>query len=283
MPEGPQVKRLGRLIESFKCREILEIRHPPGSKKRLDIQLPNHIVSVDVKGKNIFVSLASGQILYNHMLMWGRWCESCDPLCGKKRLSTCIHFDEGVLGYYGGGILKTITIEEASEIKGRLGPDIIEEAGQRKAMAKLVASGEPIGEALLSQSLLAGVGNIYKSEAMFVARLNPFQAATSLSKVEQRNLFRFLHTQMSHDVVHPGIITTSSELLAKGYRRYVYKRFHQPCLVCGTKIERVYQGKMPRSTYFCPLCQHVSAEDIPGGHPFKIDISRAVKQGIRHA
>lgn len=256
MPEGPQVKRLGKLIESFAGAPILRVYHPPGSKKHLHIDLPNRISSIDVKGKNIFITFTNGQILHNHMLMWGRWCEDCSPLCGKKRLSTCFEFDSGCLGYYGGGILRLVSQEEVEAIKERLGPDIIVAPNQQVAFERFVHSAQSLGEALLNQELISGVGNIYKSEAMFIARVHPLREVSALCPQELDVLYAFLHDQMTHDITSPGIITTTPELFAQGYRRYVYKRFHQPCLVCGIKIERIYQGQgKGRSTYFCPNCQ----------------------------
>lgn len=256
MPEGPQVKRLGKLIESFAGAPILKVFHPTGSKKNLQIELPNCIRSVDVKGKNIFISFSNGQVLHNHMLMWGKWCKDCSPLCGKKRLSTCFEFQSGCLGYYGGGILRPVTPEEVEALKERLGPDIIAAPDQQTAFERFIHSKLPLGEALLNQELISGVGNIYKSEAMFIAKVYPLREVSNLCPHELEVLYRFLHDQMNHDVTSPGIITTTPELFAKGCRRYVYKRFHQPCLVCGTKIERIYQGQgRGRSTYFCPRCQ----------------------------
>ncbi len=258
MPEGPQVKRTGNMIADFVGSQIIEIPIYPQSKRDFTLELPVTIEKVETKGKNIYIYLSNGRVLYNHMLMWGKRALGCESLSGRKHLNTCFKTTKGDLGYYGGGVLKFVSLGEAQKIKAKLGPDMIVARSATEAFALLSLSELTIGEALLSQELLSGVGNIYKSEALFAARLNPFRITNTLTIEEKERLYDFLHHQMVKDITYPGIVTTTPELLEAGYRRYVYRRYHQPCLVCGVKVERVLQGVMQRSTYYCSTCQVVN-------------------------
>lgn len=255
MPEGPQVRRAGTLIAAHVGHTITSITHPP-SRKAWELDLPVKIEDVEVIGKNIFITLANGSIIYNHMLMWGSWRATCE-VTGKKRLNTCFTTSQGCLGYFGGGILKLISAGEADAIRKRLGGDIMQASNAPAAFKKVRTSTLPIGEALLAQELVAGIGNIYKSEGLFAAKIHPLRPTNSLSPAEYRRLFAFLQTQMTADIKRTGsITTTTAELIKRGIRNFVYRRWHQPCVMCGTKVERIYQGqRLQRSTYFCPRCQ----------------------------
>lgn len=255
MPEGPQVRRTGQLIESYVGSRVISIEHPK-SRKPWDLLLPQSITGVEVVGKNIFIYLENHQIIYNHMLMWGSWRPGCEAI-GAKRLNTCFTTTKGRLGYFGGGILRLMNVREAATLRTRIGPDIMTAQNQAEAFARLAASPAPIGEALLSQELVAGVGNIYKSEGLFAAKLHPLRGANAITPKEFERLFAFLQPQMLADVKRPGpITTTTSAMIKAGKRTFVYRRYHQPCVICATKIERIYQGEqLRRSTYFCPRCQ----------------------------
>lgn len=254
MPEGPQVRRVGTMIAGYAGRDLLRIEHPR-SRPPWALELPVRITEVRTHGKNTFIHLSDEQVIYNHMLMWGSW-RTTATTDGRKRLNTAFYFGDGTaLGYYGGGILKLIDQAEEERILAKLGPDVLDTPPAQIA-ARLGGSAKPAGEALLDQSLVAGVGNIYKSEALFAARIHPLQALNTLDTLRLARLSEWLCRQMSLDVKRGGIITTPANLARQGIRRFVYRRSGRPCLFCETVIERIEQGG--RSTYFCPRCQPAS-------------------------
>lgn len=254
MPEGPQVRRVGKMIGGYAGRPLTKLVHPP-SREPWQLELPCRIASVQTHGKNIFIRLDNGQLIYNHMLMWGGWLPKVTTE-GRKRLNTAFYFADGSeLGYYGGGILKLLSPEEAAAITDKLGPDVLD-TDRATLVSALAAADKPIGEALLDQSVVAGVGNIYKSEGMFAARIYPERVASTLTQAQLQRLADWLQQQMRADVTRGGITTTPPNLARQGIRRFVYRRRGQPCLLCGTKILRIEQGgSLKRSTYFCPQCQ----------------------------
>lgn len=261
MPEGPQVRRTGNMIGTFAGYSLLDINAKSVNKDFTPL-LSAEMEKIEVKGKHIFIHFDNNLILHNHMLMWGKWDLGDEPMSGRKYLSTTFTFQSGnktgKISYYGGGVLKIITPAEMEKIKEQLGPDIMLSKREKPAFIKLRNSSLPIGEAIMEQKLISGIGNIYKSEGLFLSRLNPFKSVSKLTDNDFKKLFGVLHKQMIKDLTQPGIITVTPAKIKKGFKRYVYKRYHQKCLICGNKIERIYQGKqLPRSTYFCPYCQNV--------------------------
>jgi endonuclease-8 len=115
-----------------------------------------------------------------------------------------------------------------------------------------VFDGSPIGEALMNQTIVSGIGNVYKSEILFLNRVSPFATVATLT--DERIL---------------ALIARASELMARnvsGYRRqtrfgrdggrlWVYGRHGKPCYECGEHIRIRRQGDLGRTTYWCPVCQ----------------------------
>jgi formamidopyrimidine-DNA glycosylase len=152
-----------------------------------------------------------------------------------------------------------------------LGPEPLEERfTARDLQAALRRSRQPLKVTLLDQSIVAGMGNIYASEALFRARLSPRLRAHRLSAQQARRLWRSLRQVLREAIawgstvrLHWGPGDGRSNLFyygtaedEPGYAREklrVYDRAGQPCLRCGTAIRRIVQGA--RSTYCCPVCQ----------------------------
>jgi endonuclease-8 len=135
----------------------------------------------------------------------------------------------------------------------RLGPDVMAEAFDAgEARARLRAAGNvEIGAALLDQSRLAGVGNVYKSEVLFLCGLSPFARVGGLADETLDRVIATARRQMRTNV--DSISRSTTRLAASPH--WVYRRAGRPCLRCGTKIQRRMQGNPPRSTYFCPACE----------------------------
>jgi endonuclease VIII len=150
----------------------------------------------------------------------------------------------------------------------RLGPDLLDDSfDEEAALARLRAAGDAeIGDALLDQRLVAGIGNVYKSEVLFLARLDPF---THVALVQDDRLRRTLRLarrllRVNARAGAEAAITTYSGIrrttgrLDPGERLWVYRRAGRPCRTCGTAIQVRRQGPGARSTYWCQACQAVS-------------------------
>ena len=143
-----------------------------------------------------------------------------------------------------------------------LGPDLLDPAFDAAEAAKRLRAparaGLTIAEALLDQRALAGIGNVYKNEVLFIDRVSPF---LELAGIDDATLERVVETARRLLVANaaptrgPERVTTGRERRAAG-PLWVYGRAGRPCRRCGTMIRSIRQGlELPRTTYWCPACQ----------------------------
>jgi len=135
-----------------------------------------------------------------------------------------------------------------------LGPDVVAaELDTAAAVARLQARGAmAIGAALLDQTALSGIGNIYKSEVLFLRGVNPFLPVATLDPARLRRIVETAHKVMRRSVVAPVRQTAGG---GAGGQYWVYRRARRPCRRCATLIRVARQGTPSRTTYWCPQCQ----------------------------
>jgi formamidopyrimidine-DNA glycosylase len=124
----------------------------------------------------------------------------------------------------------------------------------------LAVSRRPVKEMLLDQTKLVGVGNIYASEALFRAGINPLASSAQLSRTRSLRLWEAILQVLSESIQHGSTMTVDPENIDGSYyggsyegRWLVYERENEPCARCGRVIRRIVQNG--RSTYYCPRCQ----------------------------
>jgi endonuclease-8 len=147
-----------------------------------------------------------------------------------------------------------------------LGPDLITpdfDADQAFNRLRPRADVE-IAEALLDQRVMAGIGNVFKSETLFIERINPWTHVSSLSDEQLQKLIATAHRLLLDNATpgRPQRVTTRGDPHARG-NEYVYGRAHKPCTRCGTPIRVQRQGALNRSTYWCPKCQPATSQTAP--------------------
>jgi endonuclease VIII len=142
----------------------------------------------------------------------------------------------------------------------RLGPDPLNGDGPGKFVAKVRKSRKTIGELLMDQSVAAGVGNIFRAELLYRAKLNPFVPGNEVAETTLRSIWKDAGVLMKAAMVDRRIVTTRPKdrphkkgQALKEEAHYVYRRQGRPCFVCGTKIlTEVMAG---RNLFWCPVCQ----------------------------
>jgi endonuclease VIII len=142
----------------------------------------------------------------------------------------------------------------------RLGPDPLNGDGPEKMVARVAKSRKTIGALLMDQTVAAGVGNIFRAELLFRARLNPFTPGGEVEDRTLRSIWKEAAVLMKAGMVDRRIVTTKLKdrpnakgALLKEETHYVYRRQGRPCFVCGTKIlTKVMEG---RNLFWCPVCQ----------------------------
>jgi endonuclease VIII len=153
------------------------------------------------------------------------------------------------------GLVEVLSRSEESAALAWLGPDLLgPDWDEDEALARLLADpARPVGEALLDQRLMAGLGNLYKSELCFLAGVSPWRPVGDVPDLPR--LVRRARSVLEANKERVEQTTTGD--LRRGRRTWVYRRDGQPCRRCGTRVDVAMQGPVDqqRATYWCPHCQ----------------------------
>ena len=275
MPELPEVelvvKSLDSLIKGRKIivAELLRTRlAPENPPAQFADRLKNATINfVHRRGKHILFDLDNRQTLIAHLRMSGRFM----LLPAERELPKYSHAvfyfeDETRLVFQDQrhfGLMKlveTANLHEAKEIK-KLAPEpFSEDFSPQYFRDVLKTSKKSLKEFLLDQTKVLGLGNIYASEAMFLARVNPQVPANQISARKANILFEKIRDVLQESIAHGSTLDVDPENIDGSYygggykdRWRVYDRENEPCVNCAAAIKRIVQGG--RSTYFCPRCQ----------------------------
>jgi endonuclease VIII len=242
MPEGDSLARAARRLQVLVGERVeVETPHPRAAVKRLAERLDGRrLLGVEAAGKNLLLRFEDGVVLRSHLRMSGHWQVRArgSKVFGRPWLILRGAEREGVL--WNGPVL-----ELDDRVLRRLGPDILAKPPDLDAIIANLR-GDPrraIGDALLDQRLVAGVGNVWKAEALWEARVSPWRPVADVSDDE---LVAVLHA--AHELMIASVES------GRG-RRAVYNRAGHGCRRCGTPIEARGQGDDNRTAYWCPACQ----------------------------
>lgn len=220
------------------------------------------------RGKHILIHLSSSRVLIAHLRMTGSFLLlRTSGAALPKHTHALFHLDdERLLAFTDQrhfAMMKIVRAGELSETKELkpLAPEpFSEEFTDRYLHEALRRSRRTLKETLLDQRRVTGLGNIYAAEAMFLARTNPFQIASSLSERRVPALHQAIRHVLDEAIRHGARLKVDPEDINGSYfdggnqgRWRVYDREGEPCIKCRAPIRRATQGG--RSTYFCPRCQ----------------------------
>lgn len=263
MAEGHAVIRWARRLRPLAGAPLRTVTMPKRWGDRPATLVGQHLTDVRTRGKHLLLPLSGGETLHTHAMQYGSWqvgppgmLYRKDPKYVRLRLATDAH--EAV--FYHGPVVELLTAEElaAHPKLNALGPDVMAPDFDRaEAFRRVQAAGtEPVGPVVLNQRVVAGLGNIYKSEGLFLARIDPRRPAASVSRAELERLWDAVIPLMWEGTERYGKTrTTTPALQEEGHLNWVYRRKNKPCLVCGTPIALVRLPPFERSTYLCPVCQ----------------------------
>jgi endonuclease-8 len=217
------------------------------------------VLEVVPRGKHLMLRAEGGVTLHSHLQMDGSW-HLYGP--GERRRGGPEHQVRAVLEVPGRTavgyrlpVLELLPTAEEHTVVGHLGPDLLgPDWDAAKALAKLSARPErPVGEALLDQRNLAGVGNVYVSELCFLRGVTPWTPFGQIAAPEK--LVVLARRLLAANKERPGHVTTGDT--RRGRTHWVYGREHQPCLRCGTPVRSARHGpaEQSRVAYWCPRCQ----------------------------
>lgn len=270
MPEGDAVYRFAARIRSALEGQVVRgaEAHGPGPVPRVELLVGRACTGVDTLGKNMVIRFDNGLALRGHLRMHGMWHvygpgEPWRRPPAQARL--VLRTDEAVVVNFSAPVIELI--EERALLLHRplaiLGPDLLDAAfdadeAVRRFRDPLLA-GQSIGDAIMDQRVMAGVGNIWKHEALFRCGLNPWLRVGQLSDGDLEQVVSTARDLLRASAGIPGPLTGHGRP-----RMYVYGRAGQPCLRCFTRIRSAPQGQDIRRTAWCPRCQ---PEERSGGTP----------------
>ncbi len=255
MPEGDTVWQTARRLDALSGEALTgcDLRRP--SLATVDLT-GRRVLETTTRGKHLLTRFEGGLTLHSHLKMEGRW----DVHAPSSRWRRPAHTARAVLrtaGYEAVGFSVVLYLVETTgedTLVGHLGPDLLgPDWDAEVALTRLSADGErPIGEALLDQRNLAGVGNVYRSELCFLAGVDPRTPVGDVPDLDR--LVDRTHAVLLANRDRPVRVTTGDR--RPGRQLWVYGR-RGGCLRCGTPIHREELGAagQQRVTYWCPRCQ----------------------------
>jgi endonuclease-8 len=243
MPEGDALHRAAQRLQVLVGQELeVETPHPRAAVKQLAPRLDGRrLESVEAVGKNLLLRFEGGLVLRSHLRMKGRWrvLGRDAPVFGTPWL--VLRGDEHAGVLWNGPVLE---IDRGVAL--RLGPDILASPPDFDEMLRRFRRADQaraVGDALLDQRLVSGIGNVWKVESLWEESVSPWRPLADVSDAELQGVLRAAHRLMRarlEDV--PG-------------RRHVYRRKGHACPRCGTPIKSWPQGDGARMAYWCPQCQ----------------------------
>ena len=268
MPEGHTLHRLARLHQRRFASAPVVVSSPQGRFASSAAAVDGRVLRrASAWGKHLFHHYADGPIVHVHLGLYGTFTEWARPPgvlppepVGQVRMrmvgaeygtdlrgpTVCELLDEGQLG----------------DVVARLGPDPLRgDADPAWARARITKSRRPIGALLMDQTVIAGVGNVYRSELLYRHRIDPFRVGQKISEAEFDAAWTDLVALMKVGLRRGKIIVVRPEhdhgppsYRPGRPRTYVYRRAGEPCRVCGETIRTtVLEG---RNLFWCPTCQN---------------------------
>jgi endonuclease VIII len=244
LPEGDSLRRAaGRLQPLVGQKVEVETPNPRAQGRGIADRLNGlRLESVEAVGKNLLLTFEGGAVLRSHLRMTGRWRVEPRgaPRVGLPWLVLRGQTHEAVL--WNGPVLEL----DGRRVTDRLGPDILDGAPRFEVMvANLRAAGpdRAVGDVLLDQRRVAGIGNMWKAECLWAARVSPWAPLAALTDEQLLTVL-----EEAHRLMRTGL---------EGARplRRVYRRAGRACRRCGARIRSRGQGDDNRTAYWCPGCQ----------------------------
>ncbi|MFI1863775.1 Fpg/Nei family DNA glycosylase [Streptomyces jumonjinensis] len=267
MPEGHTLHRLAQDHHAHFHARPVRVSSPQGkfsdSAALLDGQL---MTSAEAHGKHLFLGFGPLGWVHVHLGLFGKVAIGDAPAppptdTVRLRLLT----PESYSDLRGPTACALITDGEKAAIHDRLGPDPLRaDDDPGRAWERISRSRTTIAVLLLDQKIIAGVGNVYRAEALFRHGIDPYRAGRDLTRAEWDAIWADLVELMREGVRHNRIDTVRPEHTPEAMGRaprvddhggevYVYRRAHQPCHLCGTEIRTA--DLAGRNLFWCPVCQ----------------------------
>ncbi len=262
MPEGHTIHRLARDHASWFTGQTVRVSSPQGRFSDGAALLDGgELEGTDAHGKHLFHRYDGGLTVHVHLGLFGRFFTHAAAAPPEPRTTTRYRVtgEDRTIDLVGATACELLDDDEVAALRARLGPDPIRrDADPDRAWAALQRRRTPIGRALLDQSVLAGVGNVYRAEVLFVHGIHPDVPANQITRDEWDSIWGTLVSWLRRGVKERRIITVDPAEVGKPRSRltrreatYVYRS--DRCLRCDTEVRRY--DLAGRWAYVCETCQ----------------------------
>jgi endonuclease VIII len=252
VPEGDTIHRTARRLEAALAGHDIELAEAPSPRSPIHNRAGElrgrTLERAEARGKHLLVHFSGGLVLHSHLGIGGRWSIRADGRRPGGRPWVLLVAGSRAAAQYGGQLLRVVSTSRARNDPGlmQLGPDPLAPGFDPAAAAGRLLThgrGRELGDALLDQTIVAGIGNAIRVEACFRARISPWRGVGELAADEAERVIGANQWVMEASLEH-------------GRRpRSIYRRSGRPCPRCGTKIRSRGQGDANRIAYWCPSCQ----------------------------
>lgn len=266
MPEGDTIHRTARTLHAALAGHVItRFETVLPQLARVDDETPlsgRTVEQVEARGKNLLIRFSGDLYLHTHMRMNGSW-HLYRPgerwRMPRRDMRIVIETDVWV------AVAFTVPVAEMYDGRAlarqedlrRIGPDLLGETFDPAEALQRIRErpDEEIADVLLNQRVVAGIGNEYKSELLFMARIDPFARVHQLSDDDLLRILTLARKVMLANVAKRSGARITTFSLDPRQKQYVYSRGTKPCRRCGTPIAYARQGRDARGTYWCPRCQ----------------------------
>lgn len=293
MPEGNEVHRWAERHTEALVGKKLHVEGPNGRFRDAALLDGRRLERVTAVGKHLGYDFGKDRLLHVHLGRFGDWTEGRMPLpeergmlrlrmwkVGAKAKGPAAPVEKIRRGWYSSGDsggmdpaavdwlelrgptdCSVYTQEKWDALLERLGPDPLNGDKPDEAFRKIAKAKKPIGVLLMEQDVMSGIGNIYRAELLFRARLSPFRAGTEVPLATLKSIWKEAGPLLKAGMVDRRIVTTlpkdrphrDEKPPLREEVHYVYRRAGKPCWVCGTTVKKMDMAG--RTLYWCPVCQ----------------------------
>ncbi len=260
MPEGDTIFKTAAALRPLLVGKTItkaSARQPGPQIQRV---IGSEVTAIEPLGKHMVIKFSNGLALHTHLRMNGTWHRYAPGERWRKpawQARVVLEVPEHVVVCFNAPVAelmqdRAVALHPAMQ---QLGPDLLDtDFDAQEAFRRLRARGPmEIANALLDQQALAGIGNVFKSEILFLEGINPWTPVSALSDAQLKSILTTAERLLKHNIREgaPARITTRDT----GSPLWVYSRTSRPCLRCRTPIASRRQGPLNRTTYWCPTCQ----------------------------
>jgi endonuclease VIII len=256
LPEGDTIHHAANKIRPVLAGHVpdeIETPHPRFGRDRWPEKLAGQVVTgVDAHGKHLFLRFDGGFVIHSHLRMTGKWRVRDADYRIPGNAWLVIRRDDKVVAQINGPVLELMTASRARFDRrlAQLGPDILAPELNETAFLRRLREDDPtrpIGDALFDQRVIAGIGNLWKAEGCFEARIDPWRRTGDVSDEEALAIVR---------ATRPRMQESARDGMQERFK-VVYGIAGAPCPRCGeaSHIKARGQGDDNRTTYWCPRCQ----------------------------